>query len=346
MEFVELYVGEVGRRLPEKTRQDIEQEIRSMIEDMLADESKKLGRPVDDEMVVAVLKRLGSPEKMAASYLPPRYLIGPDLYPTFILVTRVVMTVILVIGVIGLGISLGVSNLIATQIGQKVFQAAGDLINSVLAAFGWIVITFAAIQWVIKEKNIKVKQLEWEPSKLKNVRTGKEEKFNPAGLVTEIVFTVIALVLFNAFPQYLGVGALRDGQWIIVSLLAPAFFTYLPWITLLWALKAAVDIAALAQGRWMIWMHWLLIALGLGSIVLGYRMLTGPDLVAFPPDTAVRLGWGTITNLTMQDLSTIVNGVVRLVVGVALVIQIIDVTVHLFRLLLKGIRPAVICLQN
>ena len=35
-----------------------------------------------------------------------------------------------------------------------------------------------------------------------------------------------ALVLFNAFPQYIGVGSVRDGQWVIVSLLAPAFFTW------------------------------------------------------------------------------------------------------------------------
>lgn len=37
MNLIDIYVTEVGRRLPAKNRADIEKEIRSMIEDMLED---------------------------------------------------------------------------------------------------------------------------------------------------------------------------------------------------------------------------------------------------------------------------------------------------------------------
>ncbi len=47
MEILDAYVAEVGRRLPEKQRADIEREIRSMIEDTLEDESRTQGRPAD-----------------------------------------------------------------------------------------------------------------------------------------------------------------------------------------------------------------------------------------------------------------------------------------------------------
>ena len=346
MEYVEMYVSEVGRRLPEKTRADIEQEIRSMIEDTLEDESQKQGRPIDEPMILAVLRRLGDPEKMAASYLPPRYLIGPDLFPIFFLVTRVVITVLLVFGVIGLGISLGMSNFVATDVGKLVAQAGGSLINAVLAAFGWIVIIFALIQWVTIQKPMKIHRADWDPSKLKKAPSEDREKFNPSGLVAEVVFTLIALVLFNAFPQYVGMASVRDGQWVIVSLLAPAFFTYLPWISLLWALKATVDILALGQGRWTVGLRWALIGLGLGSIALGYRILMGPAIVAFPPDTITRLGWGTATAMSMQELSNLVNWAVRLSIVVALVVEGIEVASRLIRLLLKGIRPSVISFQG
>jgi hypothetical protein len=106
MKLVDLYVAEVGARLPEKSRADIEKELRSMIEDMLEDESRKQDRSVDEAMVVDVLKRLGPPQKMAASYQPPRYLVGPELYPHFINTLRIVLSVVAVLAVLGRG-SLG-----------------------------------------------------------------------------------------------------------------------------------------------------------------------------------------------------------------------------------------------
>ena len=70
--MINAYVNEVGQRLPARQRADIEREIRSMIGDTLDDESQTQNRPIDDEMVAQVLKRLGSPQKLAASYVPPR----------------------------------------------------------------------------------------------------------------------------------------------------------------------------------------------------------------------------------------------------------------------------------
>ena len=97
MNMIEQYVSEVGENLPEKQRADLEKEIRSLIEDTLEERSKSAGRPIDDDMIVEVLKEFGSPAKMAASYQPARYLIGPRLYPTFILVLKIVSAVMLVL---------------------------------------------------------------------------------------------------------------------------------------------------------------------------------------------------------------------------------------------------------
>ena len=58
MEIIDAYVSAVGRHLPEKQRADIEREIHSMIEDTLEDESTRLGRPGDEELLSEVLKRL------------------------------------------------------------------------------------------------------------------------------------------------------------------------------------------------------------------------------------------------------------------------------------------------
>ena len=50
--LIDTYVSEVGRRLPEKTRSDIQAEIRSILQDMLEERSQKTGKPVDEEMTL------------------------------------------------------------------------------------------------------------------------------------------------------------------------------------------------------------------------------------------------------------------------------------------------------
>jgi HAAS len=106
MKLIDTYISEVGRRLPKKNRADIEAEIRSTLEDMLEERGRKAGKPVDDELVVEVLREFGAPEKVAASYQGERYLISPQLFPTFLLVLKIVLSVFGTLALIGLGVQL------------------------------------------------------------------------------------------------------------------------------------------------------------------------------------------------------------------------------------------------
>src|SRR5512147_2190053 len=110
MNLIDKYIAEVGKHLPRKNRADIEAEIRSTLEDML-EERKQAQGPLDDAAVIELLKEYGAPRKVAESYVGPRYLIGPRIYPFFEMVTRIVLTVVLVVGLAGLGISLSRSGL-------------------------------------------------------------------------------------------------------------------------------------------------------------------------------------------------------------------------------------------
>src|SRR5690606_12112003 len=68
MNMVDIYVAEVGRNLPKKDRADLEQEIRSLIEDAIDDAAEAQGCERDEALVVEVLKQFGRPEEVAASY--------------------------------------------------------------------------------------------------------------------------------------------------------------------------------------------------------------------------------------------------------------------------------------
>ena len=92
MNLIDKYIAEIGKHLPRRNRADIEAEIRSTLEDML-DERKQADGSVDEMTVVQLLKEYGAPRQVAESYSGKQYLIGPNLYPTFLLVTIVVSLV-------------------------------------------------------------------------------------------------------------------------------------------------------------------------------------------------------------------------------------------------------------
>lgn len=84
-DLVERYVYQVGEYLPREEREEVQNELRSLIQDQLDDRYK--GSPTTDD-VVELLTELGDPRHMAASYGREQYLIGPDLYPTMIRVLQ------------------------------------------------------------------------------------------------------------------------------------------------------------------------------------------------------------------------------------------------------------------
>ncbi|MGN1385564.1 MAG: HAAS signaling domain-containing protein, partial [Bacillus sp. (in: firmicutes)] len=61
MKLIDIYIQEVTRRLPEKSREDIALELRSTIEDMLPDEHT-------EQDVKAVLEKMGNPATLAGGY--------------------------------------------------------------------------------------------------------------------------------------------------------------------------------------------------------------------------------------------------------------------------------------
>lgn len=77
------YVADTLRSVPQKSRGEIERELRASIGDAL---EARLARGESREAAeVAVLTELGDPSKLAAEYSgPPRYLIGPNVYHAYV----------------------------------------------------------------------------------------------------------------------------------------------------------------------------------------------------------------------------------------------------------------------
>ncbi|MBQ9123009.1 MAG: hypothetical protein IJY10_05890 [Lachnospiraceae bacterium] len=89
-ELIERYVYDVVRRLPEKQRQDIKEELITLIEDML-EERLDNGRS-EKENIEAVLRELGSPATLADKYRGDSgCLISGEYYSVYIQVLKIVI---------------------------------------------------------------------------------------------------------------------------------------------------------------------------------------------------------------------------------------------------------------
>lgn len=88
MEILDRYLKAVKFWLPSEQKQDIIAELSEDIRSQIDDKESELGRPLNEAEVDAILKQGGPPMLVAQRYLPPRYLIGPALFPMYWFVLR------------------------------------------------------------------------------------------------------------------------------------------------------------------------------------------------------------------------------------------------------------------
>jgi hypothetical protein len=88
VDLIDRYLQAVKFWLPSEQKQDIAAELSEDLHSQIEDKESELGRPLNDAEVDAILKKVGPPMVVAQRYLPPRYLIGPALFPTYWMVLR------------------------------------------------------------------------------------------------------------------------------------------------------------------------------------------------------------------------------------------------------------------
>jgi hypothetical protein len=245
--LVDRYLAAVSEKLPAKLRKDTVTEIRSLIQDALEDQSKSEGREPDDAMMVEVLKQFGSPESIVAPYLPEKYLIGPQLFPTFILVISIVLPIIAALSLVGFWTGhIQPGPISGVELITNISNSIGNVLSAVLQGFGNIVIIFAILQWVIPD--FKFTSKEWNPRSLKAIP--QPDKIKRGELITEIFFTLVGLIVFTFYFDKIGIYNNVNGQWSFTPILTYAFTAYIPWLDLLWILTIVLDAILLRRGFW------------------------------------------------------------------------------------------------
>ena len=159
------YITAVSRSVPESQRSDVEAEVAAAIEDLTEARLAAGSTPEDAER--AVLLELGDPMRLAADYSnKPLYLIGPDHFPTYIRLLKILAATVL--PVIGVAVMLG-SFLSGGDAGEIISGGIIAVMGVALHIFFWTTLIFAIIERSPDSKQIRAK---WDPSTLPDTPPG------------------------------------------------------------------------------------------------------------------------------------------------------------------------------
>lgn len=239
------YVWAVVRLLPEQQRADIDQELRSLIGDMVQarTEGPASGPPARaDAIEREVLVELGDPTHLAAEYHErPRALIGPHVFPAYVRTLKVVaaIAVPLFVAASVLGAVLGDD----AGVGDVVGSALGGVFNGAIQVAFWVTLFYAFA-------DRRRQDLPWTPDELPEAPSPTTAR-GGVGLgesslsIATIVIAGVALVWQHVRSP------LRDADGERVPFLQPELWDGPAWAILgLLVLSLAVQLGVLVNRRW------------------------------------------------------------------------------------------------
>jgi hypothetical protein len=317
MNLIDRYVSEVSRRLWKRNRKDIEKELRSTLEDMLQEKIGDSEATEEDE--IQILKEFGNPKEVAASYnTPDKFLIGPKVFDLYILVLKIVLLVVLILTLLGSGISIAFS--VTESIFIELILIVPKVLSALIGAFGSVTIIFALIEHFTDEE-IDLKDEEWDPRELPE-EVDEFKKVSISGMIVKIILIIFALIIFNLYPDKIPVFYNVGEKWVFVPALdIEAVRTYLPYWNLLWMISLILSFFVLIKRRWDLKTKISDILLSALSIIVLAVMIKGPDIINLNE-------LGKVNPQLAQDLIPVFNilgNMIKVLFGILIAVILFDI---------------------
>jgi len=263
MKLINNYLNETGRHLADECREDIISELRVSLEEQVNDlaDAENRQSSVEDEKVV--LLQMGHPVKLAASYKPAQYLIGPALFPAYVYSMK--------IGIVAsLSVQLAIGLLLSAGLNWdlSIGSVFGRLFDTAVMVVTLFTLIFAALEYSSEKLNW---YDDWNPDLLPSESTHSADK---GDMVTNMVVEGFMLLWLNDVVRFVSD---NDGFPVALSN---------NWAEIFWPLNIILGISFLIHAYLLLREQWtrslLRIELGLGVSSLAvccYLFLKRPLVV-------------------------------------------------------------------
>ncbi len=313
-DMIERYIYAVVRRLPEQSQEEIKNELRSNIYDMLPE------NPTDQQIEAALLE-LGSPRDLAVKYQPKeRFVVSPRYYDDYLYTLKIVAIIFALISVAS-----GLIEAVFTPITSDLFEKVVEIIASIFAnAFQSLFTSFALVTlvfWIIEQVNLKKGSCEWKIADLPELPKPNTLKISRTEVILEIIFgTVFSVIWIMILSQYHEmIGYYVEGE-LIETFFNPV---YLPTYVVLFIISLGVSLFVsalkLIKGQYTPGIAITYTIYEVLNAVLVISFLTIPDLIRPEFFTAISLDSGVAADVIASGVQT---GFTVLTVFIAIVTTI------------------------
>lgn len=291
MDLIKRYLYAVGRWIPGKQKNDILKELESSIYDAL---EARYGKQEEygEEHIEDVLKEMGPPWKVASGYTKfGDKLIGPGLLPLYFLLAAIISAATAFGLLVSFAIGLFTPDTTLASFFLGFLQFIASVLFSTASIIGILTVIFALIERFAGDgipESLRDEDFTggaaagkaWSPSKLPTVPADKQ-KISLWEPVMAILFTIAAIILFNFFPDIIGIYYVsgKGGEMVFAPLFSEAFETYLPFWNISLAFSLLFHIYMIIKMRWNLTLRIADIASSLIDIAILSFMIKGPELV-------------------------------------------------------------------
>jgi hypothetical protein len=196
-ELLKRYLHAVRCLLPQKQRNDVSRELEENLRSEIEEKEAERGRPLNEEELGALLKRMGHPAVLALRYQQGRCLIGPAVFPIYWFAVKMVLGILAVVHILLPGIFLLVT-------GEPAGKIVGLFLRYpavALPVLAWITLAFAVLDTETVRSRVEAALSKWSPRSLPPVVDGEaEQPPSVAGLLVTALMSIWWLASLR-FPQ-------------------------------------------------------------------------------------------------------------------------------------------------
>lgn len=240
-DLLERYLAAIRLNLYPRKSDDIIAELRDVLLSEREEKEARLGRPLTPAEDEALIQDFGHPLVVAARYGRQQYLIGPEVYPFYIFVLKLVAAVIA-----GVLVTVGFASLVfgGGDAGPVLARVADGLWSGLIGAVGALTIMFAVLD---RSGAAAAQMRRWRPSRLPRMPEKTSRRFER---VAELTWGVIFLLWWTGVIHVPEIMRVNGGP-ILHARFAPI------WAQVYWlvvgavGLRMACDLIALARPNWI-----------------------------------------------------------------------------------------------
>jgi hypothetical protein len=335
MKFLNVYLDETRHNLPLNNRDDIIAEIRSVLMDMIEERNPNPGSSPDEATIKAVLSEFGSPRKVAQQYSTHQHLIGPQIFPIYLQVLKIVLIVVTALNVLGVIIAIISGSTANNGFFITTLETIGGLTGSLFTAFGAVTLSFALIERFAPQQWQAEIEEEWSPDDLKKVEDKK--RISIPELAVEITLGIVFIILINVYLDRIGIFYLGDTGWVSAPILNDNVLRYIPWITATVVLDIALNLYLIRKGFWDGATTVAKVIINVFKIAVLAAIIVGPTIITINP-----AAWEALNleiTLTAQRFSQLMNTILNVLLGLAIFGLVVDSIKRLVQYFTKKVEP-------